>query len=117
MNPYYYLFYKLTRFLNKEGNNEWGVIFTITIVVLMNIIVIYVRSFHITQGNSHGLFKVILGIVIVVLFATNAILFQNKRRVAEIMKRYHGESETSQKVGDTLVILYVLFSVGLIVFL
>ncbi len=30
MNPYYYMFYKLSRFLNEKGNNEWGPIAAMT---------------------------------------------------------------------------------------
>lgn len=116
MNPYYYLFYKLSRFLNKKGNNEMGSIYAITIIILMNIVFIYVKSFHITRENSHGLFKVILGIVIVCLFAANTILFQNKTRVKEIMNRFKGESEANRKIGNFLVILYVALSLVLIVF-
>jgi uncharacterized membrane protein YidH (DUF202 family) len=116
MNPYYYLFYKLSRFLNKKGNNEMGSIYAITIILLMNIVFIYVKSFHITRESSHGLYKVILGIVIVCVFTTNAILFQNKNRVKEIMDRYKNESDTSRKTGNFLVILYVVLSLALIVF-
>jgi hypothetical protein len=117
MNPYYYLFYKLSRFLNKKGNNEMGPIYAITIIFLMNIVFIYVKSFHIIRENSHGLYKVILGILIVCVFTTNFILFQNKNRVKEIMKRYKEESETSRKIGSSLVIMYVSLSLGLIIFL
>jgi hypothetical protein len=69
-----------------------GVVYAITIIILMNIVFIYVKSFHITRENSHGLYKIILGIVIVCLFATNTILFQNRNRVKKIMNRYKGES-------------------------
>jgi len=117
MNPYYYIFYKLSLFLNKKGNNEMGPIYAITIIFLMNIIFIYVKLFHITKANSHGLYKVILGIVIVCVFIINAILFQNKNRVKEIMNRYKGESEINRKIGSSLVILYVVLSLGLIVFI
>lgn len=117
MNPYYYLFYKLSRFLNKKGKNEIGPIYAITIIILLNFVFVYVKSFNITSENSNNLYKIILGIVIVCVFITNAILFQNKSRVKEIMNNYKGETERSRKVGNHLVILYVILSLALIVFL
>lgn len=117
MNPYYYLFYKLSRFLNKKGNNEWGPIYGISIFFGWTLIVIYVKIFHITEENSQGIYKTILGIVAVSLFITNCILFLNKKRVKAIMSRYKGESETRRKVGNLLVILYVVMSLALIVFI
>lgn len=94
-----------------------GPIYAITIIFLMNIVFIYVKLFHITKANSHGLYKVILGIVIVCVFITNAILFQNKNRIKEIMARYKNESDASRKMGNLLVILYVVLSLGLIIFI
>ena len=94
-----------------------GPIYAITIIFLMNIVFIYVKSFHITRENSHGLYKVILGIVIVSVFTTNAILFQNKNRVKEIMNHYKGETEKCRKIGNLLVILYFIMSLALIVFI
>jgi hypothetical protein len=116
MNPYYYLFYKLSRFLNKKGNNEWGPIYGISIFFGWTIVVIYIKIFHITGENSQGIYKTILGIVAVFLFVINCILFLNKRRVKEIMNRYKGESEIRRKIGNFLVILYVALSLALILF-
>ena len=94
-----------------------GAIYAITVIVLMNIVFVYVKLFHITKENSQGLYKVILGVVIILLFVTNIILFQNKKRVKEIMSRYKWESERSRKIGNFLVILYVALSLALIVFM
>jgi hypothetical protein len=94
-----------------------GPIYAITIFMLMNFIFIYVKSFQITKENSHGLFKVILGIVIVCIFFTNTILFQNKNRVKKIMSNYKSESETYRKAGNFMVILYVALSLTLMVFI
>ena len=117
MNPYYYLFYKLSRFLNKKGNNEWGPIYGISIFFGWTIVVVYVKIFHITEEYSQGIYKTILGIVTVSLFVTNCILFLNKKRVKAIMDRYKNESDTSRKMGNFLVILYVVLSLGLIIFI
>lgn len=117
MNPYYYLFYKLSRSLNKKGNNEWGPIGGITLLIECNIVVIYVNLFHITEENSNGIYKTILIIIFIILFVLNSILFLNKKRVKEIMNSYKGESETSGKIGSLLVILYVALSLALIIFI
>jgi|GEM_PF-6376671 len=92
-----------------------GSIYAITIIILMNIVFIYVKLFHITRENSQGLYKVILGIVIIFLFVTNIILFQNKKRVNEIMNQYKRESERSRKIGSFLVILYIVLTLALII--
>jgi hypothetical protein len=94
-----------------------GSIYAITIILLMNIVYIYVKMLHITKEYSPSLYKVILGIVIVFVFTTNFILFQNKNRVKEIMNLYKKESDTSRKIGNFLVILYVVLSLGLIIFI
>lgn len=116
-NPYYYLFYKLTRFLNKKNNNEWGVIYGQSLLIGWNIIFSYIKIFNITQENSQGKFKIILIIILSSLFVTNSILFLNKKRVERIMERYQNELKTNRKIGNFLVILYVALSLGLIVFI
>ncbi|MEI8114515.1 MAG: hypothetical protein WCI54_12840 [Bacteroidia bacterium] len=105
MNPYYYLFYKLNHFLNRKGDNEWGVIYGITILFGLNIVYVYIKLLHITQENYQGFYEIIIGIVSVSLFATNAILFQNNNRVIKITNRYKGESKSSSKIVSFLVIL------------
>lgn len=94
-----------------------GPIYGISIFFGWTIVVIYVKLFHITEQNAQGIYKTILGIVAVSLFVTNCILFLNKKRVKEIMNRYKGESEISRKIGNFLVILYVILSLALIVFI
>lgn len=116
MNPYYYLFYKFNCFLNRKGDNEWGPIGAITLFIECNIIIPYVKLFHINEKNLNGIYKIILIIICILLFMTNSILFSNKMRVAEIKKRYNGESEINRKIGSFLVILYVALSLGLIIF-
>lgn len=116
MNPYYYLFYKLSCFLNKKGNNEMGPIYALTVLIGWNVVVIYVNLFHITEENSKGIYKTILIVIAITLFITNAILFLNRKRVKEIMSRYKEETERSRKVGSFLVILYIVLSLGLLIF-
>ena len=117
MNPYYYLFYRLSQFLNKKGNNEWGPIYALTVLVGWNIVVAYVKHFGITSENSQGTYKTVLILIAIALFITNSILFLNKQRVETIMDRYNGESTKSRKIGGFLLILYIVLSLGLIMFL
>ncbi len=116
MNPYNYLFYKLTRFLNKKGNNEWGPIYAITILLGWNIVIIYVNCFRITEENSKGGFKYGLIVIVIILFITNSVLFLNKKRQLEIIKRYQNESHRRSRIGSFLVLLYVAFTLGSIIF-
>ena len=117
MSPYYYLFYKLSRFLNKKGNNEWGPVYAISLLIGWNIGMVYIKVLPITGENFIGGYKIVLIVILVSLFITNCVLFLNKKRVKEIMNRYKGESETSRKIGNFLVILYVVLSLGLIIFI
>jgi len=117
MNPYYYLFYKLTRFLNKKGNNEWGPVYALSVLIGWNIGMAFIKVLPITHENFISKYKTVLIIIFVSLFITNCILFLNKKRVKEIINRYQVESETSRKIGNFLVILYVVFSLGLILFI
>ncbi len=117
MNPYYYLFYKLSRFLNKKGNNDWGPVYALSVLVGWNIVVIYVNIFHITERNSKGVHKTLLIMIGIALFIANSILFLNKKRIKAIISIYKGEFGRSRKVGNFLVILYILLSLAMIVFI
>jgi hypothetical protein len=75
-----------------------------------------VKLFEITQENSQGIYKTVLIAIMILLFVSNCVLFLNKARVSEIMNKYKGESETKKKVGSVWIILYVIFSLGLIAF-
>lgn len=108
-------FYKLSRFLNKKGNNEWGPISAITFVTFINLVVIYVNIFPITRGNFNKGYKTVLIIIGIALFMANSVLFLNKNRVKAIMSRYKVESDIGRKIGSCLVILYMVLSLGLIV--
>ncbi len=116
MNPYYFLFYKLNRFLNKKGNNEWGVIYSITVLIGSNIVIAYVKFFNITQEESEGVYKIILITIGILLFVTNSVMFLNKKLVERIMNRFNNESETKRKLGNAAVLLYVVLTLALIVF-
>lgn len=117
MTPYYYLFYKFSRFLNKKGNNEWGAIYALTVLIGWNVGIIYIKVLPINLENFKSSYKYGLIGFVAVLFIANAILFLNKKRVKDIMSRYKGETERDRKMGNFLVILYVILSLVLIVFI
>lgn len=110
MNPYYYLFYKLSELLNKKRNNEWGPIFAITVLVGWNIGIIYGNIFHINTENFKGDYKTGLIIIVIGLFITNSFLFLNKKRCQVIMKRYLSKSRKMEIVGTVSVILYIILT-------
>jgi len=114
MNPYYYLFYKLSRFLNKSGTNEWGPVYAISALIGWNLVFAYIKVLDITVQNPSGIHKTLLIMVGVCLFITNCVLFLNKERVKGIINRYKGESERSRRIGGFLVILYIVLSFALI---
>lgn len=109
MNLYYYLFYKLSQFLNKKGDNEWGPIYAITIIILMNIIFVYVKLFDITEENSQGSYKTILGIVIICIFITNAILFQDRGGSKKLQTTIRANLYETEKLGPQLFLCMCCF--------
>ena len=116
MNPYYYLFYKLNCFLNKKGNNQLGSIYALSILIVCNIVVIYGKLFHLTKANFKDGFKTWFIVIVIVLWITNSILLLNKRRQKEITSRYKGESVRRKKIGNLLVIFYIVLTLALIFF-
>jgi lipopolysaccharide assembly outer membrane protein LptD (OstA) len=116
MNPYYYLFYKLTYFLNKKGDNEWGVIFALSGLLGWNVVIVYVKAFNITQDNFNGIYMSTSIVIAILLFVANSAMFLNKKRVERIMNRYKNETELKRKIGNVAVLLYAALTVALIVF-
>ncbi len=117
VNPYYYLFYRLSRFLNKNGNNEWGPIGAITWFTGWYLCIIYIKVFPVTIYNYQNSYKYGIIEIAIGLFITNTILFLDKKRVQEIINQYGGESERSKRIGIVFVILYITFSLALILFI
>lgn len=115
MNVYYYLFYKLSCFLNKKDNNEWGVMYALSLLVFINIIILYVFVFRITEANSKGGYKIGILIIGIILFIINYILFLHKNRYKQIVKRYNIESLRRRKIGSFLVILYIVLTLASII--
>lgn len=113
-NPYYYLFYRLNRFYNKKGDNEWGPIYGISLFPGWNIGIAYIAILRVIKEDFDGIYKTNLIVILASLFILNSILFLNKKRVNGIMVRYEKESHTSKRIGGWLIILYVLVSLGLV---
>lgn len=62
MNPYYYLFYKISLFLNKNGKNSDSPIYAITFFTGQYIGIFYIKYFSITENNfdEHKPFLIII---------------------------------------------------------
>jgi uncharacterized membrane protein len=116
MNPYYYLFYKLTRFLNKKGNNEWGVIYAISIITGIPVIYSYIEIMNISPKSFEDVHKYLLIIISIIIFILNATQFTNKNRVEKIVKRYQSESIVQKKLGSIAVLLYAILTIAFIIF-
>lgn len=114
MNPYYYLFYRLNRALNRKGNNEWGPVTGVTALLAANIGLAYFKVMQVLDTVSASWHKAPLFVMLAVMITTNMVLFSNKKRVQEIMERYGGESKTSARLGSLAVLLYALVSVALV---
>lgn len=41
MNPYYYLFYRFNQFVNETGDNELGPMFGVSVIVALNLSVVF----------------------------------------------------------------------------
>jgi uncharacterized BrkB/YihY/UPF0761 family membrane protein len=111
MNPYYYLFYKLSQFLNKKGNNEWGPIAAITFIPLLSIapFVIMLIPDDITDlKNVYG--YALFGFAIA-FFIVNTFLFLNKKRLRKIHKQFQGESLRSKRIGNFIVLIYIVLAI------
>lgn len=107
MNIYYYLFYKLSRGLDKKGNNEWGPITAISFLIGLNIGLTYINIFPVTRENFSEGHKILLISVFVFLYLLNTFLFLNKKRRRQIISRYKDESLLNKRTGNLVVMLYI----------
>jgi hypothetical protein len=102
--------------LNKKGDNEWGVIYAVSLLPGIVLVIGYVRVLKITPEIFDGGYKYSLILLLVVLFILNSVIFLNKKRVYRIMNRYKNESETQRKLGNAAVIVTALLSLLFILF-
>lgn len=113
-NPYYYLFYRFNQFLNKKGDHELGPMFGVSVIVALNLSVVFRKLLPISKENFDGLYKYSYIILLILIYVINSILFYDRKRVNRIMEQYRKESQTSKRIGGWLIVFYVLFSLGLI---
>ncbi len=107
MNIYYYLFYRVSKVLNKKGDNEWGPIGALSFFLLINIIVFYINVFQVNNENFNSGYKQGLIVIGIIIFLVNSVLFFDKKRSRNIIKRYEKESHKSIILGGWLVAIYI----------
>lgn len=117
MNPYFYVFYKLSNLLNKKGNNKRGPINALTLLVLIDICFIYIKVFDISQSNAKEIYKIGIIIISISLFLINNYLFLYNDRYREIQAKYSKEGIKQKKIGSILVIFYVIVTFGTLFFI
>lgn len=108
-NPYYYLFYKISKVINKKNNNEMGVMYALTLLITINFITIIGKIVDINESNYRNQNnRAILFIFIIVLFVSNYFIFIHNNRFKKILKLYINESKRSKLIGNTLVLTYII---------
>jgi len=111
MNIYFYFFYKLSVVLNKKGNNDLGPIVAITFFPLSTTIPILVYFIPDDVTNLKNIYGVGIVVFCLLFYILNSILFLNKKRRIEIQKRFQGESLRSARIGNILVLIYIIFAI------
>jgi hypothetical protein len=114
MNIYYYFFYKISVILNKKGNNEWGPIAAITFFPLISTVPFIVMLMPDDITDLKNIYGFGLFTIASVFFIINTFLFLNKKRRLEIQKRFQGESLRSKRIGNIIVLLYIIFAIACI---
>lgn len=118
MNIYKYLYYKIYVFTNKLGNYDvpFSALLGMSFLLMINSLIIVLRIIfqdRISDFNTVKPFFIIIGVFILLL---NYFLFIYKRKYREIIKKYKKESEKSRKIGNSIVIIYVIISLASIFF-
>lgn len=110
MNPYHYLFYRLSRVLNKKGNNEMGPIQGVSLLFTLNVTAIFIKVMGPIPDHLRMGAKVALGLLLVVLYILNFYSFGNEHKAMRIVNRYKRESDLHRRIGGVAVLLYVVIS-------
>jgi hypothetical protein len=66
MNPYFYLFYKFSQFLNKQRDNEWGPIGAITFFTGQYLFITYGVMFNVNEWSFFENKLVLFGILLLI---------------------------------------------------
>lgn len=113
-----YLYYRAYRSQVSLGN---GMIARYTAVMLLSFLI--GLNFYSILFMAYGIFGVTLllegggiagGLIMLSLMIVGYLLLINGKRYKSIIDKYKGESETSVKKGNRNVLLYMLFSVLLL---
>jgi hypothetical protein len=112
MNIYYYFFYKVSGVLNKKGNNDLGPIVAITFFPLATTIPILVYFIPGDVTNLKNIYGIGIVIFCLLFYILNSVLFLNKKRCREIQKRFQGESLLSKRIGNFVVLIYIVFAIA-----
>ncbi|MAO08212.1 MAG: hypothetical protein CL596_05825 [Alteromonas sp.] len=108
MNPYYYLFYKLTSLFNKKGNHEIGPIYAITISVFLYFLLVFLKILQLTKENFNSTYKYYIGGAVLALFIINYLVFRQKKLVDRIKNKYENERPKSKIIGNIFVIIFMI---------
>lgn len=115
MNIYYYIFFKIYRFVRKmahKGDIEWNVMFGITVLVGLNFVVLFSNFLPMSMENFKKDYKVWFITVVILIFLANYFLFVHNKRYLRILDRFKDESNKQRRIGAVCVILYVILSVS-----
>ena len=117
MNFYYYLFYKIYRFTQKLGRDDVAFSATVGLTFLLglNLIVISFKLFPATvKSLNEYQYKIPLLIVSGAILIINYFLFVFKKRYEDIEKQFINESKRKKRIGNFIVIAYVIISLLLV---
>ncbi len=113
---YSYLFYRILKFVDRLGakriaGKEWNAFFGLSVLVSINLAILYIKTFGITQQSYRDGHKYILITVFGLLFILNYFLFIHQQRYKQIAARFSTESARSRKAGAIAVGLYAISTV------
>ncbi len=117
MNFYYYLFYKIYRFTQKLGNYDvaFSAALGLTLLLELNFIVIFFKLFPVILENINEYqYKIPLLIFFGAILITNYFLFVFKRRYENIEKEFINESKRKKRIGNFIIMAYVIISLLLV---
>jgi uncharacterized membrane protein YidH (DUF202 family) len=117
MNIYYYLFYKIYRFTQKLGNYDvaFSAVFGLSFLLGLNFLVIFIKLFPATLENLNEYqYKIPLLIFFAAILISNYFLFVFKKRYEDIEKQFINESKRKKRIGNFIVVAYVIISLLLV---
>jgi hypothetical protein len=112
MNIYYYIYYKLYKFVCKtnKGIAEWASMIFYSLLLFFNIVTVLYYLHLLKSGvlvrNGQG----VMVSTEVFLLIINYALFIRNRRYLKVLKKYSNETNTYRFIGSFLVILYIILS-------